>query len=229
MNKRIFALLIILCLLIPITSCNKYGVKQTQTELVFPTTVASEINLNVGDTLIDNYVMFKGIIDFSASDIVIMSSKPEVATAEITKKEFPIYFYFDIQAHSIGETLVYATTNDGSVTSDIIRVTVSEPETIPETAPQINESEIVTETSNQPESIPQAEMPEATIETQTDAQSANPTEPNATYILNTDSKKFHIPSCTFVGRMNEENKAKFDGSRDELIANGYSSCKTCKS
>ena len=48
-----------------------------------------------------------------------------------------------------------------------------------------------------------------------------------TYILNTNSHKFHYPSCPSVDRMAEHNKQEFTGSRDEVIAMGYEPCKNC--
>lgn len=50
---------------------------------------------------------------------------------------------------------------------------------------------------------------------------------SVTYILNTNSKKFHYPSCSSVSRMSEKNKKEFNGSRTELINDGYSACKSC--
>lgn len=47
------------------------------------------------------------------------------------------------------------------------------------------------------------------------------------YILNTNSKKFHLPECSSVGDMSEKNKAVFTGSRQELIDQGYAPCKNC--
>ncbi len=49
----------------------------------------------------------------------------------------------------------------------------------------------------------------------------------ATYILNTSSKKFHYPDCSSVGRMSEKNKKEFNGNRRELISDGYEPCKNC--
>lgn len=50
---------------------------------------------------------------------------------------------------------------------------------------------------------------------------------NATYILNTNTKKFHYPSCSSVSQMKDKNKREFTGSRDEAIAQGYSPCGRC--
>ena len=48
------------------------------------------------------------------------------------------------------------------------------------------------------------------------------------YILNTNTMKFHNPDCASVDDMNPDNKEEFYGTRDELINNGYSPCGNCK-
>ena len=50
----------------------------------------------------------------------------------------------------------------------------------------------------------------------------------ADYILNTNTKKFHYPTCSSVNDMKEKNKQEFFGTRDEAIAQGYSPCGRCK-
>lgn len=48
-----------------------------------------------------------------------------------------------------------------------------------------------------------------------------------TYIVNENTKKFHLPSCSSVKDMNSGNKREFTGDRQELLDEGYSACKTC--
>lgn len=65
---------------------------------------------------------------------------------------------------------------------------------------------------------------------QTEAYEAETTAPASTgteYILNTNTKKFHYPSCSSVKQMKNTNKQEFTGSRDDLIAQGYDPCKKC--
>ena len=51
----------------------------------------------------------------------------------------------------------------------------------------------------------------------------------ATYILNTRSKKFHLPDCSGAASMSEDNRQTYTGSREDLIAQGYSPCGQCDS
>lgn len=54
------------------------------------------------------------------------------------------------------------------------------------------------------------------------------TEPQGnTYILNTNTKKFHEPDCSSVKQMKESNKRVYTGSRDDIISQGYDPCKKC--
>ncbi len=48
-----------------------------------------------------------------------------------------------------------------------------------------------------------------------------------TYILNTNTHKFHYPDCSSVSDMKEKNKKVFTGTREEAIAQGYVPCKRC--
>lgn len=76
----------------------------------------------------------------------------------------------------------------------------------------------------------------AVTETTTTAKKTEPTQENnqaeqqpvgSTYILNTNTKKFHNPSCSSVGQMNDSNKQEYTGSGDDLISMGYDPCKRC--
>lgn len=48
-----------------------------------------------------------------------------------------------------------------------------------------------------------------------------------TYILNTNTQKFHYPSCSGAEQINDSNKLEFDGTRDDIIAAGYTPCGIC--
>ena len=47
------------------------------------------------------------------------------------------------------------------------------------------------------------------------------------FVLNTNSKKFHKPSCSSISQIKEGNKEVYKGSRDDLISQGYDPCKKC--
>lgn len=48
-----------------------------------------------------------------------------------------------------------------------------------------------------------------------------------TYVLNTNTLKFHYPSCSSVSDMKESNKWVYEGTREEILEMGYSPCGRC--
>ena len=49
-----------------------------------------------------------------------------------------------------------------------------------------------------------------------------------TYILNTNTHKFHKPDCSGVKDMKEKNREEYTGIREELIERGYEPCGRCR-
>lgn len=62
--------------------------------------------------------------------------------------------------------------------------------------------------------------------TQSNNNSTN--EQTKTYILNTNTMKFHTPGCRAISKMKAENKSEYTGTRSDLIAQGYEPCGQCK-
>lgn len=48
------------------------------------------------------------------------------------------------------------------------------------------------------------------------------------YILNTNTHKFHLPTCSSVGDIKNANTISFSGIREDVIAQGYEPCGRCK-
>jgi len=48
------------------------------------------------------------------------------------------------------------------------------------------------------------------------------------YVVNTNTRKFHYPNCPSVRTIKAKNRKDYHGSREELIAKGYSPCKRCR-
>lgn len=48
------------------------------------------------------------------------------------------------------------------------------------------------------------------------------------YVLNTSSKKFHLPSCASAGKIKDGNKAYSSDDPEDLVARGYEPCGQCK-
>lgn len=72
--------------------------------------------------------------------------------------------------------------------------------------------------------------PEATEPTETTPPATEPPADEAEgmdYVLNTNSMKFHDPNCEWAQKINDRNRADYTGSREDLIAQGYSPCGGC--
>lgn len=67
----------------------------------------------------------------------------------------------------------------------------------------------------------------ATGESHLSSDSGETPSPSSSFILNKNSKKFHLPSCSSVSSISEGNKGEYTGSREDLVAQGYSACKVC--
>lgn len=48
-----------------------------------------------------------------------------------------------------------------------------------------------------------------------------------TYILNTNTNKFHYPECESVPKIKDKNKKEVEATREEIIAQGYEPCQNC--
>ena len=68
---------------------------------------------------------------------------------------------------------------------------------------------------------------QAVVQTESVKETSAPVSTGTEYILNTNTKKFHYPSCSSVKQMKASNKKEYTGSRDDLIAQGYDPCKKC--
>ena len=58
-------------------------------------------------------------------------------------------------------------------------------------------------------------------------QPAEEPNPGQEYVVNTNSGKFHYPTCSSVDQMKPKNRWDYTGTRDELIEMGYQPCKRC--
>ena len=68
--------------------------------------------------------------------------------------------------------------------------------------------------------------PPAPVQEETPAE--QPVENTRTYVINTSSRKFHYPSCSRAKEISDANRSEYTGTRDDLIAQGYDPCGTCK-
>lgn len=75
---------------------------------------------------------------------------------------------------------------------------------------------------------PETAAPETTAPATTAPTEPEETQPKGTtYILNTNTKKFHYPSCSSADDIKATNRDTYVGTRQELIDRGYSPCGRC--
>lgn len=66
------------------------------------------------------------------------------------------------------------------------------------------------------------------MQEETSSGDTSTTEQEESYVLNTNSQKFHRPDCSGVASMSPENRQDYTGTRQSLIDQGYAPCGTCK-
>ena len=92
--------------------------------------------------------------------------------------------------------------------------------------------EVATEDPEEPQTKPATEVP-------TDPPEESATEPEekltdspkesdgCDYVLNTNTEKFHYPSCSSVEDIKPSNRQDYCGTREEVIEMGFDPCKRC--
>lgn len=147
----------------------------------------------------------------------------------------------DILCESDGKTLTFTTEKGGSNRIAVPDVTKADSsKTRDRSIGGRSETQETTNEDDAPETTkPREHKPAETIEVPDrnlpGLHEGNPTvETQAgssemhTYVLNTNTKKFHYPDCSSVKSMKEKNRMDVTGSREEIIDQGYSPCGRCK-
>lgn len=82
--------------------------------------------VKIGETTSESYVKvkLKDKNSFTSDDVIFVSEDPEIATIEFTKVSSTSYVYYKITGVAAGETYVYASSKDGSITSEKLKVIV---------------------------------------------------------------------------------------------------------
>ena len=154
------------------------------------------------------------ILNVSSKKIHLSSCKSAVNLSESNKKSF---------SGDIAPLLAEGYTCCGICLKD---VEIDVPENIPEsTAKEEPETIEATESKplpeTKPESIPLETVPETT------PKSSETVSQGTHYILNTDSKKIHVPGCYHANRLEEDHKQDYIGDIEDLLADEYTKCGWC--
>lgn len=89
---------------------------------------------------------------------------------------------------------------------------------------EVPESEIFSAGSTVKETEPPV-IEEQTPEQELDENDNAPV--GSDYVVNTNTGKFHKPSCSSAKKIKDSNRWDYNGTRDELISMGYDPCKNC--
>ena len=131
-----------------------------------------------------------------------------------------------IEYETFGDTFIEVSTEETKNKEDYLPLLeeVTDNDTSTEENTTKNQNNSVKETTTK------AQKETTTKNSTTTTQKQDDNVARKTYVLNTSSKKIHLPDCSFVGRTKEENKKTVKLSTDELNQyknDGYNMCKTC--
>ncbi len=112
-------------------------------------------------------------------------------------------FRTDLRGHIIctsnGETLTFTTERNAHTDTFNTTPSIANP-----TTPTAHQTEVTTTATTPPSSTPKT-----------------------SYVLNTNTKKFHYPSCSSVKQMADKNRKDVTATREEVILMGYDPCGRC--
>ncbi len=96
------------------------------------------------------------------------------------------------------------------------------------TEPEPEKTEKITQTEPKTEPEPEEVIEESEPPKEKEQEVYEPEKAEHSYVLNTNTMKFHYPDCSSVGDIKPYNREDFSGTRDEAIARGFSPCGRCK-
>lgn len=189
-----------------------------ETEYDISDSLEVELSLTPSNATIDN-------VKISDNDIVVLNYSNEKAI---------------ISFKATGTATIYFIAND-SIESNSVEITVvdkeAEQEKIEEEESQI-QTEVETQQSEDVQQSPETNTEQPKVESEPvvvpeEPVQSQPEEPVAeqpaaqSYILNTNTKKFHYPSCSSVKTIKPENYGTFEGAREDIVGQGYEACGRC--
>lgn len=115
----------------------------------------------------------------------------------------------------------------GTTTTTVVTTTTAT-ETTTTTKATTSTTKATTATTTTTEATTTAvETTMAATEPPTEAPAEQPAENTRNYVINTNTGKFHYPSCSSAKRISDANRSEYNGTREDLIAQGYTPCERC--
>lgn len=158
------------------------------------------------------------------SDFVFVFQNEDIATAEV------VYVYknigqlrVEVTGLNAGTTKMHIESLDGAIKSNEIEI-----EVIGETPSILAKEETSTQTTSPETTTEKVNAEETTEKKKTTTKETTTEKEEIEFIVNTETGKFHYPSCRHVKTMNEGNKKTVKAeSVKEMENKGYSPCGTC--
>lgn len=162
-----------------------------------------------------NHVLYRVTPVFSGNELVVRGVQIEALSMEDGGQGVSLNLY--LRNTQPGVAIDYATGNnwaDGTLGApDAQPAETQAPVPVAEEQPPADGTEPVPTAEPAPEPAP-VEQP--TVEPMT-----------SSYVVNTNTGKFHYPSCSSADQIKPENRWDVETTRDNLIAQGYVPCKRC--
>ena len=154
-----------------------------------------------------NHVLYRVRPYYNGDDLLAAGVLMEAKSVEDPQIQFCAFCYNVQPGIEIDYATGFSKANEAAEDEGVHSI-VSDPET--------EESESITR-SAEDESI-----------TEEDEEETSEEEPEEiTYVMNTNTMKFHTPFCSSVKDIKDKNKKETTMSREEIISQGYQPCKRC--
>lgn len=121
---------------------------------------------------------------------------------------------------TVTTTTTVVTTTTATETTTTTKATTSTTTTTEATTTAVETTMAATELPTEAPTDPPAPAQEETPAEQPVGNTRN-------YVINTNTGKFHYPSCSSAKRISDANRSEYTGTRDDLIAQGYAPCEKC--
>lgn len=172
------------------------------------------------------------------------SNKEKVKTVAICVLSFIVFCFAvsndsqeNVELKNTVNELTSQTENLQNQISNLTQEVNKKDSTINETKSEIEElkkenNELKEELEQKEDSEKQDQVEEKVVDTSkstvSESKDSNDDEEKSyTYILNKNTKVFHVSGCSSVSRMKDSNKLEFTGTRTEVINKGYKPCGNC--
>ena len=174
-----------------------------------------------------NHVLYRVTPLFAANDLVARGVQMEAKSIEDNGEGVQFNaFVYNVEP---GVAIDYVT-GESRESADVPAVTSKGEATITTAAAARAVASSESGSSNSTGSNADASSSASTPDASADAPDAtnNQAADQQEYILNVKNKKFHLPSCSAANDISAANKQDYTGTRNDLIASGYTPCGICK-